>query len=119
MMIYAHKLATYIHCTQINIFFHFLRYAKSVGATHFNTSAKMNKGIEELFLHLSQQMMVKADDKAKNTPGGSSNSNSFGSTRSGGITVVDDSEMPQRQKSGCCGGGGKSVMEGQPDPMSQ
>jgi len=94
-------------------------YAKSVGATHFNTSAKMNKGIEELFLHLSQQMMVKADDKAKNTPGGSSNSNSFGSTRSGGITVVDDSEMPQRQKSGCCGGGGKSVMEGQPDPMSQ
>merc|ERR1712029_598560 len=26
-------------------------YAKSVGSTHFNTSAKMNKGIEELFLH--------------------------------------------------------------------
>ena len=104
----------------INIYFHFLRYAKSVGATHFNTSAKMNKGIEELFLHLSQQMMVKADDKAKNTPGGSANSNSFGgSTRSGGITVVDDSELPQRQKSACCGGGGKSVMEGQPDPMSQ
>lgn len=98
-------------------------YAKSVGATHFNTSAKMNQGIEELFLHLSQQMMVKADDKAKNTPGSgsSSNSNSFGgSTRSGGITVVDDSELPQRQKSGCCGGGGgRSVMEGQPDPMSQ
>jgi len=95
-------------------------YAKSVGASHFNTSAKLNQGIEELFLQLSQQMMVKADDKAKNTPGGPASSY-FNSPRSGGITVVDDSEVnQQRQKSGCCsgGGGGTHVVEGQPDPSA-
>lgn len=30
------------------------RYAESVGARHFHTSAKLNKGIEELFLDLSK-----------------------------------------------------------------
>ena len=29
-------------------------YAKSVGAKHFHTSAKLDKGIEELFLDLSR-----------------------------------------------------------------
>lgn len=28
------------------------RYAESVGAKHYHTSAKQNKGIEELFLDL-------------------------------------------------------------------
>ena len=32
------------------------RYAKSVGAKHFHTSAKLNKGIEEMFLDLSKGM---------------------------------------------------------------
>ena len=36
---------------QLSIFF---SYAKSVGATHFHTSAKLNKGIDELFLHLTK-----------------------------------------------------------------
>ena len=102
------------------IFVIHFRYAKSVGASHFNTSAKLNQGIEELFLQLSQQMMAKADDKAKNTPGGPASSY-FNSPRSGGITVVDDSEInQQRQKSGCCsgGGGGSHVVEGQPDPSA-
>ena len=65
-------------------------------------------------------MMAKADDKAKNTPGNPASSY-FNSPRSGGITVVDDSEMnQQRQKSGCCsgGGGGTHVVEGQPDPSA-
>lgn len=30
------------------------RYAESVGAKHFHTSAKLNKGIEEVFLDLSR-----------------------------------------------------------------
>jgi len=29
-------------------------YAASVGATHFSTSAKQNKGIDEAFLHLAK-----------------------------------------------------------------
>lgn len=32
--------------------FSLLRYAESVGAKHYHTSAKQNKGIEELFLDL-------------------------------------------------------------------
>lgn len=32
-------------------------YAKSVGAQHFLTSAKLNKGLEELFIGLTRQMM--------------------------------------------------------------
>ena len=66
-------------------------------------------------------MMAKADDKAKNTPGGPASSY-FNSPRSGGITVVDDSDISQpRQKSGCWsggGGGGSHVVEGQPDPSA-
>ena len=62
-------------------------------------------------------MMTKADDKAKNTPGGASNY--FNNPRCGGITVVDDNELPQRRKSGCCGGGGgNNIIEGQPDPTA-
>ena len=34
------------------------RYAKSVGAKHFHTSAKMNKGIDELFLDLTKCMYI-------------------------------------------------------------
>ena len=63
-------------------------------------------------------MIVKADDKAKNTPG---HSYSFGtSNRSGGITIQDDSVLTPKQKSGCCGGGGggADVVEGHPDPTS-
>lgn len=32
-------------------------YAVSVGAQHFSTSAKLNKGLEELFIGLTRQMM--------------------------------------------------------------
>ncbi|QQP49124.1 Ras-related protein Rab-21, partial [Caligus rogercresseyi] len=35
-------------------------YAKSVGATHFHTSAKDNTGIDELFLELTRQMISSA-----------------------------------------------------------
>lgn len=31
-------------------------YAASVGAKHFNTSAKLNQGIEELFLDMAKRM---------------------------------------------------------------
>jgi Ras-related protein Rab-21 len=32
----------------------FFRYAASVGAKHFHTSAKLSKGIDEMFLDLSK-----------------------------------------------------------------
>ncbi len=40
------------------------RYASSVGARHFHTSAKLNKGIEEMFLDLSKSKYHKAIGRA-------------------------------------------------------
>ena len=40
-----------IACTDVAFFF---SYAKTVGAKHFHTSAKLNKGIEEMFFELSK-----------------------------------------------------------------
>ena len=56
-----------------------------MGATHFSSSAKLNQGIDEMFLHLSQQMMSKADEKAKNTPG---HSYSFGTSNRSGVRFL-------------------------------
>jgi len=43
-----------------------IRYAASVGAEHVETSAKLNRGVEELFLNLAKQMMAKhSDDPAR------------------------------------------------------
>ena len=81
------------------------RYASSVDASHFDTSAKLNRGIEEMFLELSQKMIRRADEKSRAE--GSNSPNSFIGTRSGRgntVTIVDDSELEPRKKSGCCGG---------------
>ena len=87
-------------------------YAKSVGARHFHTSAKQNKGIEDLFLDLTQQMMSSADAANKNK--NSSNANNSSNSRGNNITIVDDSKQPKK-KSGCCGGGGGGdVVDGVP-----
>ncbi|CAF4753245.1 unnamed protein product [Pieris macdunnoughi] len=40
------------------------RYAELVGAKHFHTSAKLNRGVEELFLELSRAML----DRSERTP---------------------------------------------------
>jgi hypothetical protein len=41
-----------------SLMFFFLRYAESVGAKHYHTSAKQNKGIEELFLDLCKSRYI-------------------------------------------------------------
>lgn len=77
------------------------RYAKSVGATHFHTSAKLNRGIEEMFLELSKQMMERAhesDLQKANILGRTS------SMRRNVVVVEDDSaSMQPETKSSCCG----------------
>lgn len=80
-------------------------YAQSVDASHFDTSAKLNRGIEEMFLELSQKMILRADEKSRSQ--GSNSPNTFlgtGSGRGNTVTIVDDSEVEPRKKSGCCGG---------------
>lgn len=72
-------------------------YAASVKANHFQTSAKQNRGIEELFLDLTRRMIEISE--ASNH-----NANSLGrNTQRKNVVIVDDE--PQQHKSGCCGGG--------------
>ncbi|XP_071112352.1 ras-related protein Rab-21-like [Haliotis cracherodii] len=70
-------------------------YAASVGARHFHTSAKLNKGIEEMFLDLSKGMIEK------------SGTDTLGRSKTGtntrkSVVVVDDEQAEQKSGSGCC-----------------
>ncbi|CAI9716874.1 ras-related protein Rab-21 [Octopus vulgaris] len=67
-------------------------YAESVGAKHFHTSAKLNKGTEELFLDLSKCMIEKADSNCQNKRGTNNRKT---------VMVVED-EPAERKSSGCC-----------------
>eukprot|EP00095_Tigriopus_kingsejongensis_P006392 snap_masked-scaffold117_size339417-processed-gene-2.7 protein:Tk06392 transcript:snap_masked-scaffold117_size339417-processed-gene-2.7-mRNA-1 annotation:"ras-related protein rab-21" len=92
-------------------------YAKAVGAHHFHTSAKQNKGIEELFLDLSQRMINNADDTARASGSGLGFSGLGG--RSNTVAVVEDSQLV-RERSGCCGGGGgSSTVVGNPSSRTE
>ncbi|OWZ20916.1 Rab21/Rab5 family GTPase [Phytophthora megakarya] len=41
------------------------RYAASVGAAHFDTSAKLNRGLEEVFVELTRRMLSRKGGKKK------------------------------------------------------
>uniref|UniRef100_A0A8C4EEH0 Ras-related protein Rab-21 n=1 Tax=Dicentrarchus labrax TaxID=13489 RepID=A0A8C4EEH0_DICLA len=75
-------------------------YAESVGAKHYHTSAKLNKGIEELFLDLCKRMMetAQAEERLK----GNGASQSASSRR--GVQIVDD-EPQATPAGGCCSSG--------------
>eukprot|EP00794_Sanderia_malayensis_P012825 gene12825-14141_t len=78
-------------------------YAKSVGAKHFHTSAKMNKGIDELFLDLSRTMVEKQSQD--DTEFGTRQQTSAQSSVSLGkkkVVVVDDGPQQKKQSGGCC-----------------
>uniref|UniRef100_A0A1B6GBG8 Ras-related protein Rab-21 n=1 Tax=Cuerna arida TaxID=1464854 RepID=A0A1B6GBG8_9HEMI len=76
-------------------------YVKSVGATHFHTSAKLNKGIEEMFLELSKQMMERAQESDVQR---ASLLSRTGSVRRNVVVVEDDSAAAQPEtRSSCCG----------------
>ncbi|XP_011403875.1 PREDICTED: ras-related protein Rab-21-like [Amphimedon queenslandica] len=76
-------------------------YAASVGAKHFYTSAKQNKGIEEMFLDLSKRLLEKEGNNSN-----PSSTNPSSTRRPGGITVTDDSIRTDRPSGGGGGGGG-------------
>ncbi|GAM26829.1 hypothetical protein SAMD00019534_100040 [Acytostelium subglobosum LB1] len=69
-------------------------YAASVGAKHYSTSAKLNKGVEELFLDLSKRMLSK---NTTSTPGASNSAST--SNRSERIPIVPEST---ETKESCC-----------------
>ncbi|XP_063068193.1 ras-related protein Rab-21 isoform X2 [Engraulis encrasicolus] len=77
-------------------------YAESVGAKHYHTSAKLNKGIEELFLDLCKRMMetAQAEERAKGNGGAST-----AASGRRGVQIVDDEPQIHASNAGCCGSG--------------
>jgi Ras-related protein Rab-21 len=73
------------------------RYSTSVGAVHYHTSAKQNKGIEEMFLELTQRMMGRAREQEVEEAAELART---ASTRRH-IVVVDDEQLPPAKS--CCG----------------
>lgn len=71
------------------------KYARSVGATHFSTSAKLNKGVSELFLHISKEMLKRASAPAA---AASSAPKADGST----LIIGESSEGSTKDGGGCC-----------------
>ncbi|CAD7078308.1 unnamed protein product [Hermetia illucens] len=80
-------------------------YSQSVGAKHFETSAKMNEGIEELFLELSTMMITNHDVKESR----SNSLNRSNSIRRSNALMVDDAEDTPAEENAtstrCCGAG--------------
>jgi len=81
-------------------------YAAGVGAKHFSTSAKLNKGLEELFLDLAKRMLQNAQEQVTSSVG-STGATGGGSYQTGSTPTREKSkltftqEQPE-QKSGCC-----------------
>lgn len=73
-------------------------YAKQVGATHFNTSAKLNQNVEEVFFDLTRRMMAHADE-LEHLSTLTKTSNSRGNV----VVVENETEETQLTKSSCCG----------------
>ncbi|KAL4121207.1 hypothetical protein QTP88_013766 [Uroleucon formosanum] len=74
-------------------------YASSVGAVHFHTSAKMNSGIEEVFLSLCRLMIEKAD---KQIADNLVTLNRSGSTRRRTVIIDDEDDVPSKESSRWC-----------------
>ncbi|OXA52625.1 ras-related protein Rab-21 [Folsomia candida] len=68
-------------------------YAAMVGATHFYTSAKLNHNIEELFLHLTEQMITSSLGTERKQTGRRN------------VVVVEQEQPPSPRPTskGCCG----------------
>nr|ABD65439.1 Rab21 [Suberites domuncula] len=63
-------------------------YASSVGATHFNTSAKQNKGVQELFLDLSKNIL-----ESKSMPHPSDSGQPFAAPQSGRRSIIVEEDL--------------------------
>lgn len=86
-------------------------YAATVGAKHYSTSAKFNKGVDELFLDLSKRMLANASKiPTPPPPSGSgslaSSQKGYGATggtlKLGGDEATTASSKPA-SGTGCCG----------------
>lgn len=72
-------------------------YAANVGAEYFETSAKLNQGVEDMFFTLTEKMMEAHQQKMSKT----TSLNRQNSQRNN-ILVVEDDQVEETQKN-CCG----------------
>jgi len=68
-----------------------LSYAQSVGAKHYDTSAKLNKGLEELFLDLTRRMLEAQSSEGSGNRIAKNQSN----------VLIDFEESQNNNTSGC------------------
>jgi len=83
------------------------QYAESVGAKHYSTSAKLNKGLEELFLDLTKRMLANSGTSTSSrsdtaTVGYQSGATPSRQTSNRGLQITPETEEPRRS-TGCCG----------------
>lgn len=69
----------------------FYSYANMVGAKHYYTSAKLNQGVEDLFLDLTKEMLNKNEQTSQ-----------MDVSRTSQVLVVDDELTPVQTS--CCSG---------------
>lgn len=73
-------------------------YARSVGAVHFSTSAKLNQGIDDLFMDVAKRMLTARAAKEKSS--GNSGRRPGGGGRPGDIVIGSEPTPPPRDD-GC------------------
>lgn len=74
-------------------------YAQTVGATYIETSAKLNRNVEQVFLELTKKMLA-----SKQQGGGDTGTLQRSKSKSKSLVIVDDDEASKTQPQGgkCC-----------------
>lgn len=74
-----------------------LQYAQSVGAKHYDTSAKLDKGVTDMMLDLTKRMLAVASSQQSAAPNGRSTNRPRPP-----VLIVDDEQNTAAQSSGGC-----------------
>lgn len=77
-------------------------YAKDVGAEHYSTSAKLNKGITEMFTKLSERMLDAGNGAGMSSSSKDETVSIVGRRPGKGPIVIDDSSVAPVSGSSCC-----------------
>lgn len=77
-----------------------INYAKSVGAFHFLSSAKLNENIDEVFLEITKAMILIHDEKQSANMNLNRSNSMRGQLR---VEESNDQEESTLSGSGCCG----------------
>jgi len=70
-------------------------FAKSVGAKHFETSAKLNQGVKEMFSELTKFIV----EKEKESEGDDAHKK-----KQKGVFVISEQPQDTKKDEGCCAG---------------